>query len=183
MYVCTCCVYGLEQIHWLAREHWTENLLMVHWTPTTLSMCAQVCVMCARECAHLSTIRLMFINTFCCVEWNCSEPWHRTACFWGLDVHAWVCVLAWPCDTELSKISGGLSATLWLMTVQSISCFANQAIDSLKKKQKKQLRFIIWCLEFMSKHTTVSNFFPFKFLNSWWPSFWTSMSWLWSNAG
>lgn len=87
----------------------------------TVYVCTSVCYVCTCECAHLSTIRLMFINTFCCVEWNCSEPWHRTACFSGLDVHAWVCVLAWPCDTELSKLSGWLSATLWLMTVQSIS--------------------------------------------------------------
>lgn len=58
----------------------------------TVYVCTSVCYVCTCECAHLSTIRLMFINTFCCVEWNCSEPWHRTACFSGLDVHARECV-------------------------------------------------------------------------------------------
>lgn len=34
----------------------------------------------------------MFINTFCCAEWNCYEPWHSAACFGGLTA----CVLVWP---------------------------------------------------------------------------------------
>ena len=107
-------VYGPEQTHSPARGHWTENLLIVQWTLTTVR-CVCVCL-CVR--AHMSTIRLMFINTFCCVEWNCSEPWHNTAYFWGLNVHAWVCVLAWPTGTtELSLHSKAPSATVsdwWL---------------------------------------------------------------------
>lgn len=39
------------------------------------------CTECSPECVYMSTIRLMFINTFCCVEWNCSEPWHSPAYF------------------------------------------------------------------------------------------------------
>lgn len=89
------------------------------WEPADGAVNAHQCVcVCARARthirAHMSTIRLMFINTFCCVEWNCSEPWHSTAYFWGLNVHVWVRerVLAWPNGTTgQSLLSEALSLT------------------------------------------------------------------------
>lgn len=69
----------------------------------------------------MSTIRLMFINTFCCVEWNCSEPWHSAACFWGINVHARLCeCVSWHgpvIQQSCHLLSEALSATIsdwWL---------------------------------------------------------------------
>lgn len=100
------CAWMHVHVSTAQNKHTDQNLLMVQWTLTTV--CVYVCVS-----ARMSTIRLMLINTFCCVEWNCSEPWHSTAYFRDLNMHVWVCVLAWPSGTtELSVLSEALSATI-----------------------------------------------------------------------
>lgn len=112
------CVHDRTRTCLRPRTNTLTSQRALDWEPADSAVNAHHSAFCVCVCVYMSTIRLMFINTFCCVEWNCSEPWHSTAYFWGLNVHAWVCVLAWPTGTtELSLHSKAPSATVsdwWL---------------------------------------------------------------------
>lgn len=89
----------------------------------------------------MSPIRLMFINTFCCAEWNCYKPWHSTACFGG-GAHC-VCPGMAHGTKELPVPSFRLH--IWPNKSPSLTCMIFKTVLQLfKPRLLQKLQFSAW---------------------------------------